>query len=137
MTAQLQDRLVLSTLVSGLRSRLDAAIIRIADLESECSSLRTTLLGEAEVADAERELPERKGSAWWMSAWREVTRQRNEMLARVQTLEVWLKESGEEATRLQTELTDRIREIGELTRALDLARAGEQVIEDAPDDEVH
>lgn len=106
---QLLDPVVLRSLVSGLRDRLDTAIIRIADLEAERDSLRTTLLGEAEVADAEREIPERKGSAWWMAAWREVSRHRTELLHTVQRLEGWLLDSGKEAARLQTEL-DRARE---------------------------
>lgn len=145
MTAQSHDRFVFTALISGLRGRLDAAIIRIADLEAERDAMSQTLLGEAGLADAEHEAPERKGSAWWMAAWREVSRHRTELLARVQQLEGWLRASGEEASRLQRELAARDQEIGELSRQLDLAREGERPIDEVdqdapaviPEEEIH
>lgn len=92
-----------------LRRQLDQAHARNAELTAERNALRATLIGEAVIADAEREIPERKGSAWWMAAWREVSRHRSELLVRVQQLEAWLLASGRESTRLQAEL-DQVRE---------------------------
>jgi len=102
-----------------LRAELDEARAQIVVLTTERDALRKTLIGEAVIADTEREVPERKGSAWWMSAWREVSRHRTELAHRVQQLEAWLLESGREASRLQTELDGLRDQNGGLARLLD------------------
>lgn len=98
----------------------------IAEGHEERKALRSTLLGEAELAEAQAEPHEKRGSAWWHAAWREVSRHRAELLLRVGQLERWTREGGLEATRLQTELTAARKEIGQLTRQLELARSGER-----------
>jgi DNA repair exonuclease SbcCD ATPase subunit len=103
--------------VSELRRLVDEQRIRIAELEAERDSLRATILGESVVAD-QGENPERKGAAWWHRSWREVTRHRDELLARVQKLETWLLESGREAEDLQRELERSREQNGGLARLL-------------------
>lgn len=87
-----------------LRRQLDEAHAKNAELAAERDALRTTLIGEAALAESQHEPDEQRGSAWWRSAWREVSRHRSELLRRVQQLEGWSLEHGAEAMRLQTEL---------------------------------
>jgi chromosome segregation ATPase len=105
-------------LVAELRGQLDQALATNAELTAELQALRATLLGEAVIAEDEREVPERRGSAWWRAAWREVTRHRAELTRRVQQLEGWLLDGGREATQLQAELHRCREQNGELARQL-------------------
>lgn len=109
-------RMLEQDVIKGLRDDLDA--------------IRQTLIGTAELAEAEGEPADKRGAAWWRGAWREVTRHRSELILRMQQLERWHLEHGAEATRLQRDLDVARQEIGELTRQLDLARDGERIIAD-------
>lgn len=135
-------------IASELRRQLDEAIAKRADLErtlairderiaqlerdiipgmrEESDALRRTLLGEAELAEAQAEPDDVRGPGWWRMAWREISRHRSELIHRVQQLNGWLLESGKEATQLQRDLTAAREVIGNLERQLDLARSGEQ-----------
>lgn len=81
---------------------------QIAESEVERQILRGTLVGEAELADAFGD-PYQRGTEYWHTAWKEVSRHRSELLVRVQQLERWLLDAGAESNQLQREL-DRSRE---------------------------
>lgn len=106
----------------------------VATLRADNDALRRTLLGEAELADAQSEPEEARGPGWWRACWREVSRERSELRVRVKSLEDWLLESGKEATQLQRDLDAARQVIGNLERQLDLARTGAPVEADDQDD---
>ncbi len=106
--------------------RVAAVEQQVREGNAEREVLRKTLLGEADLADAQCESPDVRGASWWKGAWREVRRHNAELNLRIQKLERWLDESGREATGLQTERDTAREEIGQLTRQLELARAGER-----------
>lgn len=99
-----------------IENKLGRAGARIIELEQVCAELNTErtglqarVLGIAEEADRDQEIPEKRGSAFWMAAWRaarkelgekalELVKQEQELARRSQ----WLKEYGEELARMQT-----------------------------------
>lgn len=135
-------------LAAALRSQLDQSIAKRVELEhklaerdqriaqierdvipglrAEADALRATLLGEAEIAEAENEPDGARAPGWWRAAWREVSRHRSVLLMQVQQRDRWLLEGGKEATQLQRDLTAAREVIGKLERQLDLARSGER-----------
>lgn len=102
MSARPQEWPILD-IAAALRSQLDEERAKSSELAAERDALRSTLMGEAELAESQHEPHETRGSAWWRAAWREVSRHRSELLHRVQQLEGWSLEHGAEAMRLQTE----------------------------------
>lgn len=111
----------------AIRDERVAAVERqVAEGNAEREVLRQTLLGEAALAEAQHEPPEKRGPGWWRAACGEATRHRAELMLRVHQLERWCREHGVEATRLQTELTAERDRTGLLTRQLELARMGER-----------
>lgn len=125
-------------IAAELRRQLEESRAKVAELEA--------LLAEAKVAidegravlqvaaeqvagilDADTR-PDR-WSRFWFAAWGNANRLHADAMMRIIKLEKWLRESGDEATRLQTALSTADEEIGALTRALDLARAGERCTE--------
>lgn len=106
---------------------IDAELRRqLSEASSDRDALRQTLIGEGDLAASQNERALKRGAVWWMNAFTEVSRHRKELLTRNAQLERWLKESGAEATALQRIVAARDREIGELARALELARSGER-----------
>lgn len=88
----------------------------LAEMQRERAELQGHIYGIAERADREQEVPEARGSAFWMAAWREIRRQHGETSIKLgaTTLELvkqeqelakrsqWLKEYGEQLARMQT-----------------------------------
>jgi chromosome segregation ATPase len=81
----------------------------LAELQRERGELQARIHGIAEQADRDQEMPEARGSAFWMAAWREARRQHGEkaleLVKQEQELATraqWLKEYGEELARMQT-----------------------------------
>lgn len=73
-----------------------------------------------------------RGVSFWAKAF-DASRQRNaKLLLEIDRHKRWHLEDGREAERLQALVAERDQEIGELTRALDLARAGERCFTEDP-----
>jgi chromosome segregation ATPase len=128
-----------NALIRDLRRQLDAAHARHGDLEREVgrknarlielerlaadarddrNKLRDRLLGEAEEFARAHEAATVRGAAYWMTAYEECSRLRIELAIRASQLETWLREQGEESTRLQALLTARQAEVGQLERRI-------------------
>lgn len=99
------------------------------ELQRQVEDMRRVLLGTAEdIANDGRE--EERGPAFWFASWTNGNRRNAELMLQQAKQAKWLLEHGQEAARLQTALDLARNEIGELTRALDLARAGERCDEE-------
>lgn len=96
------------------------------ELNRQIDDLRRVLVGTAEDLAEEHDPEKQRSRIFWQSAFQASNKTRAELMLRVTTLQRWLREQGEESTRLQTKLLVAENEIGELTRALDLARSGER-----------
>lgn len=118
---------------SGKRVELEARIAaqdaRIKALEEQLAELRSALQVAADQLAPAADVRPDRWSRFWFAAWGNANRLHGDAMMRIIKLEKWLRESGEEATRLQTALSTADEEIGALTRALDLARAGERCTE--------
>lgn len=115
-----------------LENKLGRAGARIIELERVCAELNTErtglqarVLGIAEEAERDQEIPEKRGSAFWMAAWRtarrelgeksiELVKQEQELARRSQ----WLKEYGEQLAHLQYRCT-LLQAIADSVRACD------------------
>ena len=112
-----------------LMARRDAEQLKvIAEQQAELGRLRKALIGEGEIAESENEPEGRHGEMWWRAVAREANADRGAKALRIAKLEQWLMDAGKEATKLQTRVAELERELGELTRQLNLSRDGERVL---------
>lgn len=104
-------------------AKLDSAN---GELQRQVEDLRRVLLGMAEDLSEQERPWELRGSQFWFASWANSNRIRGQLTIELEKHKQWHAEHGEEATRLQSQLAARDKEIGELTRGLHLARAGER-----------
>ena len=116
-------------IVAALRVQLDEADARNAklcrenvELQRQVDDLQRLLIGTAEDLFEEKRTTDRGDSFWSQVA--HVANQRTaKVQLRLTTVERWLLEHGQEATRLQTELTKAIEDDNRVTRLLDATQA--------------